>query len=172
MKITSERLSITDLSVEDHGLILELLNSPGWIQFIGDRNVKTEQNAKDYIEAIINNSKVEYWTVRLTNNQLPIGIVTFIKKEYLLHHDIGFAFLPEYGNRGYAGEATAAVLHSLAIEGEFSVILAVTVPENLRSVALLKKIGFSYARTIEQNDEKLHVYETTADSILAHSSAL
>jgi len=166
MNLSTERLTITDLSVEDHTLILELLNSPGWIQFIGDRNVKTEKDSKHYIRGIINTPNVDYWTVRLTNNQHPIGIVTFIKKEYLQHHDIGFAFLPEHGNRGYAREATTAVLHSLASGGKFSIVSAVTVPENNRSVTLLENLGFSFTGTLKKDEEELHIYENSADSIL------
>ncbi|MEK6783305.1 MAG: GNAT family N-acetyltransferase [Bacteroidota bacterium] len=92
----TNRLLLTELNPDDQEIILELLNTPEWIKFIGDRNVKTKEDAREYIQKIIDNPKANYWVVRLRHLQVPIGIITFIKRDYLEHYDIGFAFFSKY----------------------------------------------------------------------------
>ena len=90
------------------------MNTPGWLKFIGERNVRSPEYALEYINRILHNENVAYWTVKLKPNSIPIGVITLIKRDYLPHHDIGFAFLPEYSGKGYAYEATSAVMHELS----------------------------------------------------------
>ena len=87
-----------------------------------------------------------------------MGIVSFIKRDYLDHHDIGFAFLPQFSNQGFAFEAVNAVLEKLVQDDEHSTILATTIPENIKSITLLLKLGFIFEKQIENDGEKLSVY--------------
>src|SRR5947199_5066293 len=98
--LTTERLSLNALAIEDTDFIQELVNTQGWLQFIGDRNVHSKEDAINYINKINSSPNIQYRVVRLTELQTPIGIISFIKRDYLEHFDIGFAFLPQYNGKG------------------------------------------------------------------------
>jgi len=157
----TERLLIQPLTNTHKHFIFELLNTAGWIEFIGNRNINTIDDAVAYIERIITNKNVQYSVVTLQENLQPIGIITFIKKDYLEHHDIGFAFLPQYGKQGFAYEAANAFLqHHQQLQ---NTILATTIPSNINSINLLKKLGFIYEQQIEDENEILQVYKKTSN---------
>lgn len=155
------RLLITGLTTADAAFIFELVNSAGWIKFIGDRNIKTKEDAVHYIQKILANRDINYRIVRLREQLTPLGIVTFIKRDYLQHHDIGFAFLPAFSKQGYAFEATSAVLSDLQMSEEYPVILATTIRENKASIQLLRKLGFAFKGEINNGSEILHLYSVT-----------
>ena len=142
------RLFLRTMNADDAAFIFELVNTPGWIKFIGDRNIKNSLDAGNYIQKIISNPAISYRVVTLQEDETDIGVVTFIKRDYLDHHDIGFAFLPAYNKQGYAFEATNEVLNDLLKTAEHSTILATTIPENSSSIQLLKKLGFSFNKEI------------------------
>ena len=154
----TNRLLLRKLTPGDTAFIFELVNTPGWIKFIGDRNIKTSEDADKYIQKIITNPAINYRVVTLPENNTPIGLVTFIKRNYLDDADIGFAFLPAYNKQGYAFEATKEVLSDLLNQHEHSTILATTIPENSSSIQLLKKLGFSFNKEITHESELLQVF--------------
>ena len=156
--LKSSRLSIEPLASGDKEFIFELLNTEGWIRFIGDRNITSVSDAAAYIKKIVENPATLYWVVKLAEEKAPVGIVTFIKRNYLEHHDIGFAFLPQFANRGYAYEAATAVLNNIVQSKKFSAIKATTVADNSNSIKLLKKLGLRFENEIEVDKEKLQVY--------------
>jgi RimJ/RimL family protein N-acetyltransferase len=139
------------------------VNSEGWLKFIGDRNVHSNEDAIAYINKMSNTADVTYWVVHLAESNVPIGIITFIKRAYLEHHDIGFAFLPPYNNNGYAYEAAREVLSILSQQPEHSIILATTLPANDRSIKLLTKLGFCFEKEVVSGRDKLHVYSYLAE---------
>jgi [ribosomal protein S5]-alanine N-acetyltransferase len=154
----TDRLVLTPLSLADSDFIYNLVNTPEWIKFIGDRNIKTQADANIYIEKIINNPKINYWVIQLNSTKISIGIITFIKRDYLEFHDIGFAFLPQYTKMGYAFEASKAVLNDAINNNNHHQILATTVKENIRSINLLQKLGFYFNREIKNGNDLLLVY--------------
>jgi [ribosomal protein S5]-alanine N-acetyltransferase len=154
----TKRVFLRELNTNDNAFIFELLNTAGWIKFIGDRNIKTCEDADNYIQKIISNPAISYRVVILNDNPTPIGLVTFIKRDYLDHPDIGFAFLPAYNKQGYAFEASNEVLQDLLNTAQQQTILATTIPENASSVQLLKKLGFSFIKEITIDGELLHVF--------------
>lgn len=156
--LTTDRLLIRSLTVTDDQFILSLVNTEGWIKFIGNRNVNSPSEARVYIQKILASKNILYRVVELKNLKVSIGIVTFIKRDYLEHPDIGFAFLPGFSKSGYAYEATSAVLNKLVHEQNLSCIFATTIPENQGSIKLLQKIGFQFEKEILVENEKLHVY--------------
>ncbi|MEN9612765.1 MAG: hypothetical protein RLZZ628_3579, partial [Bacteroidota bacterium] len=133
-------------------------NTQGWLQFIGNRNVTTLEETKTYIQKMMDNPNIHYWVVRLNESSIPIGIVTFIKRDYLEYPDIGFAFLPQFGKNGYAHEATFAILNEIKKEKAPPQILATTLKDNLRSIQLLEKLGFQFEKAIQQADAELLLY--------------
>ncbi|QXV66787.1 GNAT family N-acetyltransferase [Mucilaginibacter sp. 21P] len=164
-EVSTKRLHLTELSVNDHSFIFELVNSPGWLSFIGDRNVRSGTDAIGYIEKVIANPDIQYWTVRLKDGRIPIGIITLIKRPYLDHYDIGFAFLESYMGKGYSAEATQAVLHALPEPLLADKILAITTEANIRSIKLLEKLNFFYETTLEVDNKALRQYALSADQV-------
>ena len=156
--ITTERLSLDLLTVNDHAFMRELMNTRGWLTFIGNRNIHSDEDAISYINKINGNPDFTYWTVRLKQHDKPIGVITFLKRIYLPHFDIGFAFLPEYFGQGYAFEAAGQVLSIVKRLPAHATVLATTIPTNSSSIKLLTKLGFSFEKEIEEGDLKLHVY--------------
>jgi RimJ/RimL family protein N-acetyltransferase len=159
----TQRLVLSEIKPSDAEFILELVNTPEWIEFIGTRNVRNIADSNEYIDQIISNPKSNFWVVRTKNHQFAIGIITFIKKDYLDYYDIGFAFLSEHTNKGYAYEASYAVLHDAIKHFNYTNILATTVATNNRSIKLLKKLGLQFYKQIENEKEQLMVYSITAD---------
>jgi len=134
---TTERLSLNALCPDDAAFMLELVNTPGWLQFIGDRNIRTIDHAFAYICGTLKNENILYWVVKLKDCGTPIGIITFIKRDYLEHRDIGFAFLPAHTGKGFAFEATNAVLQDVLQTGNYKQVLATTMRANDCSIKLL-----------------------------------
>ena len=163
--ITTDRLLIVPLALTDAKFILELVNSKGWLEFIGDRSVRSEDDALAYIQKINDNPNITYWVARLKDSSTPTGIITFIKRDYLEHHDIGFAFLPLFANKGYACEAAKAVLSEVINNAGHSHILATTMATNFSSIKLLEKLGLDFDKEIEVNDEKLQLYSVATDRL-------
>lgn len=161
----TQRLSLTTLTTDDAEFIMELVNTPEWIKFIGERNIKNSEDAIAYIQKIIANPNVDYWIVYLPEQKIPIGIITFIKRDYLIHHDIGFAFLAKHTRQGFAFEATKIVLADVINDSSHTNVLATTIKENSNSIQLLIKLGFIFSHEIEQGGEKLLVYEFGKDKL-------
>ncbi|MEP1096575.1 MAG: GNAT family N-acetyltransferase [Cyclobacteriaceae bacterium] len=145
MNIRTKRLSICKATLRDSSFIFELLNSPNWIEFIGDRGINTIEDAEAYIE----NSLISSYTtlgfglykVTLRENGQAVGISGFLKRDYLEHPDLGFATLPEFEGRGYSFEAADALMKFGMQELELKTIYAITSHENLASQNLLAKLG-------------------------------
>jgi ribosomal-protein-alanine N-acetyltransferase len=102
----TERLILRYFEVTEAPFILTLINTPSWLQFIGDRNVHTIQEAERYlfggaIESYETNG-FGFYLVQLKENLEPIGTCGLAKRSFLETPDFGFAFLPAYTGRGYA----------------------------------------------------------------------
>ena len=159
----THRLVLNEINLNDAEFILELVNTPEWIKFIVNRNIGNISEASEYINKIISNPNANFWVVRTKDQQLAIGIITFIKKDYLEYYDIGFAFLAKYTQKGYAFEASFAVLNDAINNSNYKNILATTVKSNSNSIKLLEKLGLNFYKEIENENELLMVYSITAN---------
>lgn len=158
------RLRIRALELGDAAFILELVNEPSWIRFIGDKRVASIDDARRYLAngplAMYDRCGFGLWLVLLKHTHAPIGICGLIKRDSLDDVDIGFAFLPRYWGNGYAFEAAAAVLaYGRNIVG-LTRIVAILSHDNERSRRLLEKLGFEFEQTIAmpQDNEELALY--------------
>lgn len=164
--LVTNRLLIDPLTAGDAAFILELLNTEGWIRFIGNRNITSLIEANAYIQKIVESKNISYWVIKLKDGEMKTGIVTFIKRDFLEHSDIGFAFLPIFFKKGYAYEAASAVVKELVCKHNITHILATTLPENISSITLLKKLGLVFENEMETDKETLHVYGASADKLI------
>jgi ribosomal-protein-alanine N-acetyltransferase len=158
--LETERLALRRMEITHSEFIFELLNTPDWLRFIGDRNVKSEGDAQNYIKRINLNPSTTYWVITLKENSVPVGIVSLVKRDFLDHYDIGFALLPRYEKMGYALEATRHVLQIESQKRLHEKILAVTITNNQKSIHLFEKLGLRLKETIEKGSETLSVYST------------
>jgi RimJ/RimL family protein N-acetyltransferase len=142
------------------------INTRDWLTFIGNRNVHSKEDAIAYINKIRNTKNFYYWVVRIKEGNIPIGIVSFLKREYLESFDIGFAFLPAFTGKGYAYEAAKEILAIVSAKEEYNPILAVTVPANVSSTKLLTKLGMRFEKELAVGAEKLHLYSNSSTTPL------
>ena len=148
----TERLIIRPTNIEDAPFIFELLNSPKWLKNIGNRNIKTVDDAKAYIEnkMVPQLEKLGYSnnTVIRKSDGVKLGTCGLYNREGLDGVDIGFAFLPQYEKMGYAFESTNKIKEVAKTEFGIEEISAITLPENIDSQKLLKKLGLTFQKLI------------------------
>ena len=166
MILETERLIISEISIEDAPFFYDLVNDPEWIQFIGDRNVKTIADAENYLSTkIIPSYKKNgfgFYLVSIKSKNLPIGISGLIDRDGLEYIDVGYALLPEFRSKGYAFEATKAVLTFAKNDLQIDPIIAITNVDNIKSCKLLERLGLRFDKIIQlENDAvKCRLYRT------------
>jgi RimJ/RimL family protein N-acetyltransferase len=149
------------MSTDDSAFILELVTEPSWLRFIGDRGVRTLDDARDYIRKGPLDMYARlgfglYVTERKADG-VPIGICGLLKRESLEDADLGFANLPRFWGKGYAHEAASAVMsYGKSVLG-LSRIVAVTSAGNDPSVRLLEKLGFRFERMVRLSEDSAEV---------------
>ncbi len=161
----TEKLILKPTSEEDAEFIFELLNTPKWIKYIGDRNIKTVENARDYIKTkmlpqLKRLGYSSYTLIRKADN-CKIGTCGLYDRDGLEGIDIGFAFLPEYERKGYAFESANKLKNIAFNEFGLTEINAITVKDNIPSQKLLEKLGMKLNGTakLPNDNEELLVYK-------------
>lgn len=152
-----------ELQAGDAPFILRLVNEPAWLRFIGDRGIRTLDDARAYLAngpvAMYRRCGFGLWLVELKATGTPIGLCGPIRRDTLPDVDLGFALLPEYWGQGYAHEAAAATIACAKTTLALPRLVAITAPDNHASQGLLKKLGFTYERTLrltETSPESQH----------------
>lgn len=154
--IETERLNLRQLSPGDASFILELLNDPSFLRYIGDKGVRTVEDAVQYIlrGPVESYRRLGFglWLVELKDSKTPIGICGLLKRETLPDADLGYAFLPRFRAQGYASESASAVM-SYAINGlGLKRLLAVTNQDNAGSIKVLEKLGLKFQRMVKLSE--------------------
>ncbi|WP_019989370.1 GNAT family N-acetyltransferase [Rudanella lutea] len=163
----TERLRLESLTLADSPFIVELLNTPGWLQYIGDRNVRTEQQAEEYLRQgpLKNYERFGFGLGRVTLKETgePIGLCGFLQRDYLEHPDIGYALLPAFVGQGYAYEVARQALVVGFGELGLPKLQAITLPTNVPSVGLLKRLGFTLESELtREGDDTLLLFGLSA----------
>ena len=155
--LETDRLYLRQLTLEDAGFILELVNEPAWLRFIGDRGIRTADDAQAYL---LNGPVESYqrrgfglYRVELKADGSPLGICGLIKREALPDVDIGFAFLANFWGQGYATESASAVLAFAQNTLGLKRIVAITDPANERSIRILEKLGLRFEQMVRLSDD-------------------
>jgi RimJ/RimL family protein N-acetyltransferase len=155
--LESERLVLREFNLEDAAFILQLLNEPSFLRFIGDKGVRTLADARDYLLKGPMDSYRRFgfglYLASLREQGTPIGMCGLVKREGLADVDVGFALRARYGSRGYATEAAAAVLDYGRRTLNLGRIVAIVNPDNHASIAVLEKIGLSFERMVRLSDD-------------------
>jgi RimJ/RimL family protein N-acetyltransferase len=148
MRIDTARLALTELTDADAEFIRGLLNEPSFLRYIGDRGVRTVEDAKRYVREgpAAMYAKFGYGLLRvgLGATGTPIGICGVLKRDTLPDPDLGFSLLPAYWSQGYAFEAADAVMRDARGRLHLGRILAITSPDNESSIRLLGRLGFRF----------------------------
>ena len=161
----TERLQLKPTSVADTEFILELMNTPKWIEYIGDRNVKTIASTKAYIAnkmmPQLQRLGHSNYTIVRKSDDAKIGTCGLFDREGLEGIDIGFAFLPAYEKQGYAFEAADKLKHMAFNEFGISELSAITAKNNCASQALLEKLGLKQSgiTKLPNEDEEVLLYK-------------
>lgn len=166
--LQTPRLILREFDYEDTPFIIELVNTPQWLEFIGDRNVHSEADAINYL----NNGPLKsyrengfgLWLVMLKDSGVPIGMCGLLKRETLEDVDIGFAMLPAYANKGYGFEIASATLSYAKYHLKLDKVVAITSPHNIASIGLLTKAGFNFVKTMTSSNGERLLFFSTGDS--------
>jgi ribosomal-protein-alanine N-acetyltransferase len=151
-------IQLRPLAESDAGFILKLVNTPGWLRFIGDRNVHSDNDALQYIQKIMSNPTFGYQVISDQKDGTPMGVITLLQRENLPHPDLGFALLPEFAGKDIAFQASKLVLNQVLETADFDFLMAITLEENIRSISLLKRLGFRLEGPKQRDDELVQVY--------------
>lgn len=147
------RLVLRRLVLDDAPFVLELVNDPAWLQFIGDRGVRTLDDARTYIAegplAMYRRFGFGLYLVTLKDSRTPIGLCGLIKRDTLDDVDLGFAFLPAFREQGYACEAASAVVAHGRRDLDLERIVAITSTGNDRSERVLARVGLVFRKVVQ-----------------------
>ena len=167
--LTTQRTTVGYITLDDGPFFLELMNSPGWLKYIGDRSIDSVADATLAIEnsylVSYRDNGFGYYTIRLTDSQAPLGICGFLKRPDLDYPDFGFALLSQYQGQGFASEAGVAIFEYGVKTFGFQTVDAITKPENVKSARLLEQLGFrleQHNETGEVEDLNLYRWQSAA----------
>lgn len=159
--LVTGRLILRPLTAEDAEFILELVNDPSFIQNIGDRNVRTLDDAKRYITngplASYAKNGFGLYLVELKETGEPIGMCGLIRRSMLNDVDIGYAYLPRYWSKGYAIEAALAMKQYARDVIRLKGLVAVVDPQNTASIRLLEKLGMTFERMVKLAEDDIEL---------------
>lgn len=164
MILKTERLIIEEFTLNDAPFIYELLNDPDWIRFIGDRNIKNQKDAENYLcNKLIPSYKnwgFGFYKVSLKDGT-AIGTAGLVDRDGLDTIDIGYAFLPIGRGKGYALEATKSILGYAQNELKIDKIIAIVNKDNKKSQNLLRKLGMKFEKFVVLPDETEEICQFT-----------
>jgi len=159
--LETDRLILRRLSTEDAEFILALLNEPSWLRYIGDRGVRTLDDARDYIlkGPMDSYQRLGFgmYLTELKEGGAPIGICGLVKRASLKDVDIGFAFFPQFWGKGYAYESASAVLAFGRSVLGLRRIVAVTTHDNHDSIRVLEKLGLRFERMVRLSEDDVQI---------------
>jgi RimJ/RimL family protein N-acetyltransferase len=162
MKILStDRLIISRFTLDDAPFIRELMNDKDWIRNIGDRGIHSDQDAENYIQEKFFKSYEQhgfgFYVIRLKSTLEKIGTAGLVDRDGIEGIEIGYGMLPAYRGKGYALEATRAVMHYAKNTLNISAIVAIVNPDNDKSIVLLEKLGLHYTKMVQLPGEEKEI---------------
>jgi [ribosomal protein S5]-alanine N-acetyltransferase len=166
-QLETERLFLRRVTLEDTGLMLAVWNDPAFVRNVGDRGIRTTEQAEVAMQAGALKLYEDYgygpYSMVLKTDGTQIGICGLFKRENLEDPDIGFAVLPEFCSLGYAREAALAVLAHARDDLGIPRLTAIVSPGNAPSIGLIEKLGLAFERmiTMPGDDEAISLYSAS-----------
>ena len=167
--LETDRLTLRRMKLEDAAFIFRLVNEPAWLRFIGDKNVRSLEDARRYIQNGPFDMYARFgfglFVVELKASGEPIGACGLIKRDTLPDVDLGYALLSQFWGQGFAREAAMAVLAYGHREHGLQRIVAITSPDNVSSARVLEKCGMHFERSLmlaPDNEVKLFAIQFSA----------
>jgi RimJ/RimL family protein N-acetyltransferase len=160
--LETERLLLREFTADDAGFVLRLVNEPAFLRYIGDRGVRTLDDARRYIAdgPVASHARHGHGLMRVVRKAdgVAIGMCGVLRRDTLPDPDIGFSFFPEFWSQGYALESARAVMHDARSTLGLARILAVTTKDNEPSMRLLGRLGFRFERMVSLGSEELRLF--------------
>ena len=160
-ELVTARLTLRRLEFDDAPFIVRLLNEPSFIENIGDRGVRSIEDAHRYLRegpiAMYEKYGFGLWRVTRNSDGVAVGMCGLLKRDNLPDVDIGYAFLPEHWGLGYAFEAAEATMRHAAVKFGLERVIAVVSQHNDASIRLLEKLGMAYERLFAMRPDEPEV---------------
>lgn len=160
--LETERLLLREFTADDAGFVLRLVNEPAFLRYIGDRGVRTPDDARRYIAdgpvaGYARDGHGLMCVVRKADGA-GVGMCGVLKRDTLPDPDIGFSFFPEFWSQGYALESARAVMHHARGTLGLGRVVAITTKDNEPSMRLLGRLGFRFERMLALGAEELRLF--------------
>lgn len=155
--LETERLLLRELTTDDSAFIFTIVNTDGWLQNIGDRNVNSEKDAINYLKGPFESYRENnfgMWLIEEKASSIAIGLCGLIDRPLLEDVDIGFALLPQFTKKGFAYEAAKATMNYAKEVLKIDRVVAICNTDNQASIRLLEKLGLQNEKTIQMADDK------------------
>lgn len=153
----SERLLIKPTTAEDADLIYRLMNTPKFIQFVGDRQINSIEDAEKYIRVKmlpqLHRLGFSNYSIITKTNGEKIGTCGLYNREGIDGIDIGFGLLPEFECMGYGYESASTLMKAAFEDFGIEEIKAITTKDNISSQRLLGKLGLTNIGTVRLPNE-------------------
>jgi [ribosomal protein S5]-alanine N-acetyltransferase len=164
--LETERLVLHEFTEQDAPLVFRLVNEPAFLRYIGDRGVRTIDDARRYIAdgPVAGYARYGHGLMRVVRkaDAAEIGMCGVLKRDSLPDPDIGFSFFPDYWSQGYALESAQAVMRHARRTLGLGRILAITTKDNEPSMRLLGRLGFRFDRLVTMGNEELCLFVSNA----------
>lgn len=147
VELKTSRLLLSSFTPDDAPFVLKMVNDPGWIRNIGERNVRSVDAARDYI---VQRFMPGLWLLGRTATGEPIGVCGLVEQRPGLDFpDLGYAVVEHASGNGYATEMARALLDFVQTVRGIGTVAGITAPDNLASQRVLIKLGFAYVGKID-----------------------
>jgi ribosomal-protein-alanine N-acetyltransferase len=165
LRFETERLYINPTVINDSDLIYQMMNSPKFKQFVGNRNIQTIEDATNYIKDRMLPQLREFgysnYSIIRKSDKLKIGVCGLYNREGIEGIDIGFGILPDFEGNGYAFEAAQRLIRAAFEDFKINTIKAITSKENFASQKILEKLEMTQigAMHIPNDNKEVYLYE-------------
>lgn len=162
--LETERLRLRKMTLDDAGLMLAVWNDPAFVRYVGDRGIRTTEDAQDAMQKGALHLYDTYgygpYRIALKDGDTPIGICGLFRRDGLDEPDIGYSTLPDFCGKGYAFEAATAVVAYAHAELTLERLIAIISPGNEASLSLIRKLGFEFERmhTMPNDDDEICIF--------------
>ena len=156
-ELETPRLTLRRLQFDDAAFLVDLLNQPSFIENIGDRGVRSVEDAHRYLRegpmAMYEKFGFGLWHAARKDG-VPVGMCGLLKRDILPDVDVGYAFLPQFWGQGLAYEAAAATLRHGAQKFGLTRVVGVVSEGNASSIRVLEKLGMSFERMFSMREDE------------------